>query len=87
MTYSYNPTSSWVGKHQMSLNGKRDDFTIDDFDACAKTVSLKRGASRDILTQVEKAVSNWKSIADEAKVPTDKIRQIGETHRAFILAE
>lgn len=86
MTYAYNPTSSWVGKQQMSLNGKRDAITLDDFDACGKTVSLKRGAAREILLQVENAVSKWKSIAEDVKVPPNKIKQIAATHRAFMLS-
>lgn len=84
MTYAYNPSSSWVGKHQMSLNGKKDGFTMDDFEACAKGVSLKRGAVKEILTRVENAVSNWKAIAHDVKVPPDKIKQIAATHRAFL---
>jgi serine/threonine-protein kinase HipA len=84
MTYAYNPTSSWVGKHQMSLNGKRDGFTLKDFEACGKTISLKRGVAREILTQVQNAVSNWKSIAQEVKVPPVKIKQIAATHRTFM---
>ncbi len=27
----------------MTLNGKRDDFSMEDFKACAKAISMKRG--------------------------------------------
>ncbi|MFI5356100.1 MAG: type II toxin-antitoxin system HipA family toxin, partial [Opitutales bacterium] len=27
VTYSYNPSGAWTATHQMTLNGKRDDFT------------------------------------------------------------
>lgn len=84
MTYAYNSGSSWVGKHQMSLNGKRDGFIIEDFEKCANTISLKRGAAREILTQVQNAVSNWNNIARQLKIPPNKIKQIATTHRTFI---
>lgn len=36
MTYSYNPGGAWTRAHQMSLNGKRDLFDVEDFKTCAK---------------------------------------------------
>ena len=56
LTYSYNPQGYWTGQHQMSLNGKRDEFTIDDFRACAKSISMKRGRAEEIVGQVQEAV-------------------------------
>jgi serine/threonine protein kinase HipA of HipAB toxin-antitoxin module len=31
VTYSFNPAGAWTGTHQMTLNGKRDGFTREDF--------------------------------------------------------
>ncbi|HIZ51540.1 MAG TPA: HipA domain-containing protein [Candidatus Pseudomonas excrementavium] len=33
VTYSYNPQGMWTGSHQMSMNGKRDGFMLEDFKA------------------------------------------------------
>jgi serine/threonine-protein kinase HipA len=33
MTYSFNPAGAWTASHQMTMNGKQDDFTLDDFRA------------------------------------------------------
>ena len=46
MTYSYNPSGSWTAAHQMTLNGKRDGFTLEDFEACAKASLMKRGRAK-----------------------------------------
>ncbi len=46
MTYSYNPGRDWTSTHQMTINGKRDNFTIDDFKTCAKTAIHETGACR-----------------------------------------
>ena len=68
MTYSYNPAGAWTSTHQMTLNGKRDGFTIEDFKACAETASLKRGRAESIVSDVRKAVSKWTEFATEASV-------------------
>jgi serine/threonine-protein kinase HipA len=85
MTYAYDPDNIWLGKHQMSMNGKREGFLIEDFEACGKTISLKRGLAESIVREVQKAVSNWTDIAEEAGVPAERIQKIRDTHRMFDL--
>jgi serine/threonine-protein kinase HipA len=85
MTYSYNPTGDWTSRHQMSLNGKRDDFTIDDFRACAKNVSMKRGRAEEIVQEVQAAVLQWKQFADKSGVAPGIADGIFKTHRTAIL--
>ncbi|MDO9693796.1 MAG: type II toxin-antitoxin system HipA family toxin [Candidatus Latescibacteria bacterium] len=85
MTYNYNPNGTWTHAHQMSLNGKRDDFQIDDFRACARNASLKRGRAEEILLQVVAAVKQWPAMAEEAGVPRNIAERIQATHRMDIL--
>ena len=63
VTYSYNPAGRWTGAHQMTLNGKQDDFEVDDFVTCARNAALKRGRATAILRDVERAVSRWREFA------------------------
>ena len=77
VTYSYNPAGQWTAAHQMRINGKNDNFNPDDFRACAKAASMKRGRAEAIVEEVRRAVSRWKDFADEAgvdPVQRDKIR-------------
>jgi len=69
MTYSFNPAGTWTSNHQMTMNGKRDDFTLEDFRACAKTASMKRGRAEVIVNEVLETVSLWQNYADNAGVP------------------
>jgi serine/threonine-protein kinase HipA len=85
VTYSYNPRGDWTSRHQMSLNGKRDDFTIDDFKACAKNVSMKRGRAEEIVYDVQKAILQWKQFANKSGVPPDVADGISMTFRTGIL--
>lgn len=81
VTYSYNPSGAWTAQHQMTLNGKRDGFTLADFRACAKTAMLKRGRDKIILEEVRNAVTRWPKFAKQAKVPETARKQIGRAHR------
>ncbi len=85
MTYSYNPGGDWTSRHQMSLNGKRDDFTLDDFKACAKNVSMQRGRAQEIVHQVQTAVLQWQFLADKSGVAPAVADGISKTLRTQIL--
>jgi serine/threonine-protein kinase HipA len=78
MTYSFNPSGAWTASHQMTLNGKRDDFSMEDFNACARAASMKRGRAAAIVGEVQDVVSRWKGYAEAAGVPgtwQEKIRK------------
>jgi serine/threonine-protein kinase HipA len=68
VTYAYNPTGLWTSRHQMTINGKTDDFTREDFKAVAEVAGLKRGRSEVILTEVMGAVAEWPRYAKAAGV-------------------
>jgi serine/threonine-protein kinase HipA len=68
MTYAFSPSGEWTARHQMTINGKRDDFCLDDFEACARTVSMKRGRAKTIVHEVLEVVSRWRDYADQAGV-------------------
>jgi serine/threonine-protein kinase HipA len=77
MTYNYQPNGQWTSSHQMTINGKRDNFTLDDFIECGKFALLKRGQAKTIYNDVRKIVSRWQNYADDAgvkPVQQDKIQ-------------
>ncbi|PIE74675.1 MAG: toxin HipA [Deltaproteobacteria bacterium] len=68
LIYSFNPYGNWTSSHQMTLNGKRDNFTMEDFKACARTASMKRGRWKTIIKEVHEKVAHWSDYAHEAGV-------------------
>lgn len=76
VTYSFNPEGQWTATHQMTMNGKRDGFTPDDFRASAKTAQMKRGRAQAIIADVAAAVLNWPQYAEQAQVLTAWRKQI-----------
>jgi serine/threonine-protein kinase HipA len=81
VTYSFQPKGKWTSQHQMTLNGKRDGFTLDDFRACAEAVSMKRGRAEAIIEEVRRVVSRWPQFAEEAGVSADWQDRITRTLR------
>jgi len=69
LTFSFNPVGSWTSRHQMTLNGKRGNFTLDDFKACARMAMMKRGRAETIVREVQQVVANWQVYAEDAGVP------------------
>ncbi len=83
VTYSYNPTGTWTATHQMTVNGKRENFVAADLEACGKAALLKRGRAAAILDEVTAAVRRWPEFAAAASVPESWAEQIRAQHRAL----
>lgn len=81
LTYAYNPDGQWTSAHQMTINGKRDGFTREDFRTCAATVGLKRGRAETLLDEVRAAVQRWPEHAARAGVWPAQRDQIRSTLR------
>jgi len=81
VTYSCNPAGAWTATHQMTLNGKRDGFTEEDFAACARAAGMKRGRARTILEEVRSSVRRWPDFASEARLTDEWRDTIQKTHR------
>ena len=85
VSYSYNPSGEWTGQHQMSVSGKRDNFTHADLVRFGETSGLKRNTSRRLIDEVLDAVDNWPRYADAAQIPQNDVQRIRKTHRVFVL--
>jgi serine/threonine-protein kinase HipA len=81
VTYAYNPAGLWTSRHQMTLNGKTDDFGREDFKAVAEVAGLKRGSSDAILAAVTDTVKDWPRYAAAAGVPRSQSDAIQRTLR------
>jgi serine/threonine-protein kinase HipA len=79
VTFSYRPDSKWVSSHQMSINGKRDEFTKTDLIEVGDKFNIRRPT--EILSEVVAAVSEWQELARAAKLPESTIKPIQEAQR------
>ncbi len=81
VTYSFSPSGLWTATHQMTLNGKRDGFTLEDFEAAEKSSLMKRGRAKTIVEEVRSAVAQWPDFAAEAQVADESRVKIQNSHR------
>lgn len=86
LSYSYNPGGLWTAQHQMSMNGKRDNFVLADFVACGEKAILRRARAIEILDEVMTSVQKWPDFAEKAGVAEDRVVAIQKAHRFFSLA-
>lgn len=85
ITWSFNPNGDWTATHQMSVNGKRDQFSRADLLAAGRSAQLKRGRAEAIAEEVIAAVRDWPSYAAEAGVAEDRYGEIQASHRLDLL--
>ena len=81
VTYAFNPAGLWTRRHQMTVNGKTDDFTLQDFEAVARVAGLRRGRAEAILAEVIDTVKDWPRFAETAGVLGSQRDQIARTLR------
>lgn len=81
LTYCYNPGGLWTSQHQMSMNNKRDQFTLKDFIECGRTAGLMRSRPKEIVELVASVVKDWRKFAEVAGVQQNFAEEIGRNHR------
>ena len=82
VTYSHNPAGAWTNQHQMSINGKRDEFTRQDLIAIGESISLKNPGK--IIDEIKQVITQWPDYAKQAGVRKKLIEQIADMHRLHL---
>lgn len=82
LAYSYKPGSKWVNSHWMSINGKRDDFTREDFYTFEKLSPVFNRRKIDLMIdETIEHVSKWSTLARQENVPLALINAVGDNLR------
>ena len=84
IAYSYKKDSPWVNSHQMSLNGKRDDFIRDDLLAVSTLLSNFKKEANQIIEEVISVVEKWDDYANKADVFDSLASEIKKNHRLVL---
>jgi serine/threonine-protein kinase HipA len=83
LVWAYNPSGNWTNHHQMSVNGKRDEFSKNDLLAVAGQFGIRNAAV--IMEQVAEAVAAWPRLAAEEEVPSELLKAVKKTLRLDIM--
>ena len=79
VTYSHNPAGTWTNQHQMSVVGKRDNFTKEELIDTGKSISISR--PEEIINNVVASVDKWLEFAKKAGVKKNISLDIKKQHR------
>jgi len=79
VVYSHNPAGKWTRQHQMSINGKRDNFTAADLVVVGESISIPKPL--EIIRRVVDTVKRWPEFARRADVSENHIAEIAQSHR------
>lgn len=74
--YAYNPENHWVSRHALSINGKREHFSVEDFMVVARLINCRKPEM--IISEVREGVARWAEFAATAGVSEEMERKIGE---------
>ncbi len=74
LIYNHNPEGKWTRRHQMSVNGKRENISYKDLIALGNENNIK--SSKEIIEQVIEVMSNWKKYAADTGVEKIRIKEI-----------
>jgi serine/threonine-protein kinase HipA len=64
--HSFRPGSAWVSQQSLSVNGKRQNITRDDFLLVGRQMNIKKAPQ--IIARVNESVKKWNQYAEEARV-------------------
>jgi serine/threonine-protein kinase HipA len=81
VVWAWRPGNPWLDSHQMSINGRRDGFSVADLRAVAGVAGLRRGRAEAILAEVSDVVAGWRRIAAEVGVAEQMAEAIARSHR------
>lgn len=82
LAYSYKPGSPWVNSHWMSLNGRRDNFSLADLYSLERISPLfSRKKIRQLLDEVCTSVARWPQLAAQWQVSEALIAEVNSNLR------
>ena len=79
--YAWDPRGEWTPRHQMSVNGKRDEFEREDLIALANVAGIKKARANEMVDRVIETVRRWPDFAEKAGVDDARAAEIQANQR------
>jgi serine/threonine-protein kinase HipA len=79
--YAHNPQGDWTSQHQMSVNFKRDNFTLDDLIIAGRSADLSAREVKTMLGEVTESISRWSQFAADSGVRPQFTKDIARNLR------
>ena len=76
ITFAYNAENKWLCAHQMTVNGKSEHFSIEDFLLCGQVMGLTKRKCANIIADVSAAAATFPDIAHSVGISSKTIDAI-----------
>lgn len=76
ITFAYNPNGQWTSRHQMTINAKDKDLTLNDLLIAARNMKITEDRSKQIINEVRSAILKWEIFAQKAWLKETEIHAI-----------
>ncbi len=78
LSYAFNPANKWLARHQMTINGKREDITRHDLLNVGNQMNIKK--ANEIIERICSVISRWSYYAADAGIQPKQKKAIGSVH-------
>ena len=68
ITFASDSGNKWLQAHQMTINGKKSNISMDDMITCGQNMDLKTQKCKKIIEEVSEAVKEWQTIANSVGI-------------------
>ena len=82
MSYAFDPSGFWNRRHLMGINGKFENFTMDDLEKVGAAEGIRN--RKRIIEQICDVVNRWPEFAQSAGVEKYLYEKIGAVHETHI---
>jgi len=79
VTYAYKPTGQSTNGHQMTIAGKRYNFTGKDLQSIANDISYTN--AKDGIEAIQVTLNQWEHYADRAGIPNKQSQKLKKAFR------
>lgn len=83
ITYANDVANYWLARHQMSMNGKTENFEAEDFYESGKAMNLSKTKVKRIIGEVREATLSWETCAQEAFLREEEMEAIKAQFLSF----
>lgn len=78
LTFACDPGNYWLRRHQMTINGKAENFDLQDLEMLGSLAGLKKKKTLEVIKQVWEAIKSWRKLAEIQGIDPQRTDAIGK---------
>ena len=78
LTFACDPGNYWLRRHQMTINGKAENFDLQDLEMLGALAGLKKKKTLEVIERVWEAIKSWRKLAAVQEIDPQRADAIGK---------